>query len=651
MLFRKPSRPFDPTGRKIQNLVVGEIRPLDKDGKYVFVPSHGPFFTESLVVRVGKKALIRDKDYQVLILHKQATLDIGKEIGVCVRIIDTSLPEVSIDYHAVGGNYVDLVDVLRSIREGFGDQLLKPIRWADIIGKPAKYNPTAHYHPVWDVLGWEGWINSLDGIRQALIYIDHQKYQDAYDYALTKFKDIVNNVDVDLQRVRNKMKTVGDELIPSVGAVRMSTKNTQYTDGVWVDNNKDTLLFAVKNDVDIGREWQVSAEPTPSFPDNVILDEDNAYLLQDIDEWIYRDNEFPADGTGGTNDYWEDVDEQFDALTVKMYRLQSLNPVHSYTLASSKPSIVEDEVVLFTVNTVGYPANTGIIYQLTGVGSANVNVPLYGVVRTNADGVATLAVKLIAGSPRTDTDTLTFQTSLNAVKSVSCKYVLASNTIADIGLRYVASLSDLPVASLVQGTAFKVKLSYRGVTGKTLKLCSNIPSGVSYTVNGTTAPTTGNRAVNLKTPVVNENVQYVNIALGHNAAVTDGNIRFWVEVDATSFNGSDIKLEKRVVEIDFVDLNGDIVNSFIDVEKQFRIRVKHNGRHIGSFKTVVSTTPISDRLSPSKPAEFYTNAAGVGLSDILIVSKGVSGVLDFLITGDSTLGTVRKLLPVLGGDN
>lgn len=648
MLFRRPSRPFDPTGRKIQNLVINEIRPLDKDEKYVFVPSHGPFFSESVVVRQGKRVLVRDKDYQVLILHKQATLDIGKEIGVCIRIIDTSLPEVSIDYQAVGGNYVDLVDVLRSIREGFGDQLLKPIRWVDIVGKPNTFNPAAHYHAVWDVSGWEGWINALDSIRQALIYVDHNKYQKAYDYAQTKFADIVNNMDNDIQRVRNKIQAVSDELIPSVGAVRLSTKNAQYTDGIWVDNNKDTLLFAVTNDGDIGREWEISAEPVAAIPDNVILDEDDAYLLQDIDEWIYRDNEHPADGTGGTNDYWEDIDEQWDALTVKLYRLQSLNPVHSHTLAVSAPTMIEGDVVLFTVNTIGYPLNTSIIYQLTGVGTSNVNVPLFGVIKTNADGVATLAVKLIEGSPRTDMDRLTFRTSLDASKSVSTRYTLASNMITDIGVRYVTNLSDLPVGSLVQGTTFKVKVIYRGVVGKTLKLCSNIPATLGYTVNGTNAPTVGDRGVVLKTPVVNENAQYVNVTLGYNNDLANSDIKFWVEVSDETFEGIDILLEKRIVNIEFVDLNGVNVDQGIKPDQYFRIKVKHNGRHTSPFTTTVSTTPISDRLSPSKPATFYTNASGVGSSDNLIVSKGVDGTLDFIIAGDSALGTIRKSLQVIG---
>ena len=66
MLFRKQSRPFDPTGKATLNLVIGEERSFLTAEDRIFIPSHGPFYTESVVVLTGSKRLERGVDYECL---------------------------------------------------------------------------------------------------------------------------------------------------------------------------------------------------------------------------------------------------------------------------------------------------------------------------------------------------------------------------------------------------------------------------------------------------------------------------------------------------------------------------------------------------------------------------------------------------------
>ena len=50
-MSRPSSRPYDPTARASLNLIVGEVRPLTTTEDYIFIPSHGPFYTENVVIR------------------------------------------------------------------------------------------------------------------------------------------------------------------------------------------------------------------------------------------------------------------------------------------------------------------------------------------------------------------------------------------------------------------------------------------------------------------------------------------------------------------------------------------------------------------------------------------------------------------------
>ena len=43
-----------------------------------------------------------------------------------------------------------------------GDELVSPIRWADVVGKPDKYNAAAHKHPYWAFSGWGALLTPLD---------------------------------------------------------------------------------------------------------------------------------------------------------------------------------------------------------------------------------------------------------------------------------------------------------------------------------------------------------------------------------------------------------------------------------------------------------------------------------------------------------
>ena len=93
---------------------------------------------------------------------------------------------MTVDYQVVGGKYQDVIPVLQDLMDNLGDELVSPIRWSDIVGKPDKYNAAAHNHPYWEFAGWDVLLTPLDKILNGIYYQDRRKFRDTYDYYYAK---------------------------------------------------------------------------------------------------------------------------------------------------------------------------------------------------------------------------------------------------------------------------------------------------------------------------------------------------------------------------------------------------------------------------------------------------------------------------------
>ena len=247
MLFRKQSRPFDPTGKATLNLVIGEGRSFSTAEDRIFIPSHGPFYTESVIVLNGAKRLTRGVDYECLLLYADASKATAKEVGVAIKILDPTITGVNYDYQVVGGKYQDVIPVLRDLMANLGDELVSPIRWADIVGKPDKYNAAAHKHPYWAFSGWGVLLTPLDKILNGIHYQDRRKFRDTYDYYYAKMGQFETTMDQLVKGVSDKLASNYLFYRDPLNTVKIKTTAVNPAtnrDGSWVEIADKVVGFA-----------------------------------------------------------------------------------------------------------------------------------------------------------------------------------------------------------------------------------------------------------------------------------------------------------------------------------------------------------------------------------------------------------------------
>lgn len=620
MLFRPYSRPFDPTAASIQNLILNEERPLAVLDKYLFVPSHGPFYVESLVVRNGRDVLVQGVHYSVLVLHTEATLATAREVAVCIRIDDRSLDQVYIDYQAVGGQYTSLVNVLRQLKENSGGKLVSPIYFKDIIGKPDTFNPSAHYHSMWEFHGWEILINALDRVRQALLKRDIPKYAELYQYWEVKQAEVEVHFKTRFGDLDRRVADYAQSQRHPVGLVIQSlTAINQFKEGVWQELANNTLLYGVSNDSDLGpRPFKLSSQIVYPQSDNILLDESRVPITLDKDEWIFLDNEHPATAATFDDDYGEEIDELFNLLGIKQYVKVSHDAVPTFALGKDKNSVNEGEVVLFTINTTSVAQGTALPYQLTGVGTSNVNVPLTGTIAVNQYGVATLAVKLVEGSPMTGLSTMTFSSTVGGGLQTSVNYTLQSNRTSEAKLRLVENMNNVVLDSVNYGDKFYLQLIHAGMAGTDAVITCNMPAGVNIKVDGVAMPNTGDHALTIRIPSGTSQT-YLLVETSYNPDVA--------RVDAGQFSirAHDGKVYQTASTV-FKPLTMDVwiettatsdrVDS-VHYGQTFKLVVKHDARQGSRSKTEIVPNLIATTLTPNPIGDVYTDWSGIGRTTML----------------------------------
>lgn len=394
-MFRQYSRPFDPSGSSLQNLIIAEKRPIVELQEYIFIPSHGCFYTESLVVSNGSETLKVNEDYRCILLNKEATLETGKEVAILIQILRTDLQEVFITYQAVGGKYQNLSKTLLSLKDAIGTNMVSPIRWGDIVGKPNGFAAAPHYHPYWEFDEWTEVVKAIKKIELSILYKKQDKYKAMLEYADESFRELRQLLKLYTDTISKAYNESIRNLSPPVGYVVFSTKdiNDSVIDYRMYPETGDTLIYSVINNTDILKKFQVSEDIVPPYPDNVLLAENDFFILRNDENFIFLDNE--KENAFNVTDYAEEVDEQFDATFVRAYIVQN-RKLYPRATINIDQDLTVNKTAKLSIEVEGYdPALGTISYYISGIHSEHLNIPLTGALILDADGRFEKEINLI----------------------------------------------------------------------------------------------------------------------------------------------------------------------------------------------------------------------------------------------------------------
>ncbi len=88
-----PSYPLDLTNSALSNRITDEIHTFNVLTDRMFVPSAGPFYTQGFDIRhpVTNASLLPNVHYKILHLHKEASLQSGKNVCCIVYVHNASI--------------------------------------------------------------------------------------------------------------------------------------------------------------------------------------------------------------------------------------------------------------------------------------------------------------------------------------------------------------------------------------------------------------------------------------------------------------------------------------------------------------------------------------------------------------------------------
>lgn len=622
-MFRPYSRPFDPTGESEQNFVLGEYRDLRGSDKRVFVLSHGPFYLDGFTMTERGRVLVEGEDYSFVINQPEVTMRTGKSCAVAVRVIGNAVQEFNATYHAVGGEYQDLISVLKSIKENNGSSLVPPIHWDNIVDKPKDFWPSAHMHIVWDIDGWEeGMVTSLDQIRQAILYKKRVKTEGIYTYAQAHFKAIENVLVEKIREVYENLMEVNQNSGYPDGFCTFGTARFKGSKE-WVRHPENTMVQLVTKDADIGKRRTISEEIVYGTPDNILLFKVDEPIHRDDEEYMFLDNKHPADPkgiSGGGNspdDYWEDIDEQFDMVGVKLLTFNKNTVPVTATIGRSSSNLTVTAPVTFTVRTTGIPNGTKLPYLLTGLRAENVDVPISGTMSVNNDR-ATIKVGLVADSPATYETVMTIEVAVLSGLTSSVKYVLPANITPLLGLSFRNSNSTASINAITNGDSFIIRVDITNSDGKDFILRSNFPAALKYTVNGVTPVTNDpKRSVTVKNTIPLNSNGYLDVAvrtIGNwdNATLTG---HFYVDQPKGTVKSTDLKVNRLTVTFVAISVRDGSTIKEVKTNDRFYLAFQFNTRQFEAYKIAMLSSAVKPDMKPNSFGVVYPDSSGYGRTE------------------------------------
>ena len=175
----------DRTGENPNNRVVNETHQTVNRRVRAIAPYHGPFYSESVVVRnaVTNDVLIKDVDYHAVEYYESISRLTGKEVCAIILIVNEGIThqEFSIDYQVVGGEFSYGYDSIAKMMDKINNDD-RPVHWGNLLNLPPEFIPSAHLHDIGDTFGWEYVIAELELIRKAILMGDSASHDEIYMY-------------------------------------------------------------------------------------------------------------------------------------------------------------------------------------------------------------------------------------------------------------------------------------------------------------------------------------------------------------------------------------------------------------------------------------------------------------------------------------
>ena len=175
--------PFDNTAAAPSNRINPEVVNITNAGERIFVPSTGIFFGHNFRVYDQNGVQLQPvTDYLLANLEKQATLATGRDCYSIVRILKTSVTQVTLDYQTPGSIYADSAQSIRDLINSLPTNVPYAVYWGQILNRPVQFPPAAHLHHAGDFYGLGEVVTLLDEIRQAILVGDTAQIQAIYQY-------------------------------------------------------------------------------------------------------------------------------------------------------------------------------------------------------------------------------------------------------------------------------------------------------------------------------------------------------------------------------------------------------------------------------------------------------------------------------------
>lgn len=173
-----PQYPFDPTGTKTTNRVVGELQPLTGIGDrdfYTIVPAAAPFYADTFKMKVKTlqgQIVPLNEGVDFYFTHEfiGATRATAKAVYASVTFLNAALRGTLIidPYQCVGGDWS--VDS-NTIAKVLADRVNNPrtIAWEQVAGYPTIFPPVPHEWNLMDMVGQSEMVAALNRVVDAIL--------------------------------------------------------------------------------------------------------------------------------------------------------------------------------------------------------------------------------------------------------------------------------------------------------------------------------------------------------------------------------------------------------------------------------------------------------------------------------------------------
>lgn len=186
--------PFDNTASAPSNRINPEVVNITSAGERIFVPAAGIVFGHNFKIYDQNGVLLQPvTDYILANLEKEATLATGRDCYSIVRVLKTSVTQVTLDYQTPGGIYADSAQSIRDLINSLPPGVPYAVYWGQILNRPVQFPPAAHLHHAGDIYGLGEVVTLLDEIRQAILVGDTAQFQAVYQYINDNVGSVVSD--------------------------------------------------------------------------------------------------------------------------------------------------------------------------------------------------------------------------------------------------------------------------------------------------------------------------------------------------------------------------------------------------------------------------------------------------------------------------